>query len=66
MDPLTKEAKDLERLYSTINAPNDVGIKEIEPLYPLCWKIDEHCSNASEFVNDIMQRIQKVSAEIYS
>jgi hypothetical protein len=56
-DPLTNEAEELERLFSTVNAPNEVGIREIETLYPLCWKVDEHCSNVSEFVNEMMERI---------
>jgi hypothetical protein len=40
MDPLAHEAKQLERLFSTVNTPNEVGIREIEQLYPLCWKVD--------------------------
>jgi hypothetical protein len=54
MEPLTNEAKELERLFFTVNAPNEVGIREIEQLYPLCWKVDEHCSNASGFANEMM------------
>jgi hypothetical protein len=57
MDPLANEAKELDRLFSTVTAPNEVGIREIEKLYPLCWKVDEHCSKASEFANEIMERI---------
>jgi hypothetical protein len=57
MDPLAQEAKNLDRLFSTVNAPSEVGIREIEQLYPLCWKIDEHCSNASEFAYEMMERI---------
>jgi hypothetical protein len=57
MDPLANEAKELDRLFSTVNAPSEVGIREIEKLYPLCWKIDEHCSSATEFANEIIERI---------
>jgi hypothetical protein len=54
---LAHEAKELERLFSTVNAPSEVGIREIEQLYPLCWKVEEHCSKASEFANEMMKRI---------
>jgi hypothetical protein len=57
MDPLAIEAKELETLCSTVTAPTEVGIKQIEKLYSLCWKVDEHCSNASELVNEMMERI---------
>jgi hypothetical protein len=57
MDPLTNEAKELGRLFSMGNSPKEVGIKEIAQLYPLCCKVDEHCSNASEFANEMMERI---------
>jgi hypothetical protein len=66
MDPLTHEAKVLERLFSSVNGPNEVRIKEIEQLYHLCWNVDRHCSKVSEFANEIMERIQKATAAIDS
>jgi hypothetical protein len=57
MDPLANEAKDLDRIFSTVTAPSEVGIKEIEQLLPLCWKVDTHCYNASEFANKMIVRI---------
>jgi hypothetical protein len=57
MDPLANEANKLDRIFSTVNAPSEVGIKEIEQLIPLCWKVDKHCSNVNEFANEIMERI---------
>jgi hypothetical protein len=54
MDPLANEAKNIERLFTTVNAPNEIGMREIEKLYPLCWKIDEHFLNVSIFANEIM------------
>jgi hypothetical protein len=29
MDPLANEAKELDRLFSTLNAPSEVGMREI-------------------------------------
>jgi hypothetical protein len=64
MGPLANEAKDLDRIFSTVIAPSEVGIKEIEQLLPLCWKVDTHCSNACEFANEMVVRIKKATTAI--
>jgi hypothetical protein len=57
MDSLANEARELDRIFSTVNAPSEVGNREIEKLFPLCWKVDEHCSSVTEFTNEMMKRI---------
>jgi hypothetical protein len=57
MDPFANEAKELVRLFSMVTDPNEIRIREIAKLYPLCWKVDVHCSNVSEFENKMMKRL---------
>jgi hypothetical protein len=66
IDPLANEAKELDRLFSTVNSPSEDRIIEIQQLYPLRWNVDDHCLNVGEFINEMMERIKKATAAIDS
>jgi hypothetical protein len=65
LGPFANEVEELQRLFSKVNAPNEIGIKMIEQLYPLYRNVDEHCSNTSKFIKDMMDLIQNTTEVIY-